>query len=194
MRNSSSSLPLNYDATYWHRRLFCGGRSSLLPHHQFCRCKASWRARTSRSFVAFTVIRRLRGLSQSWRSGECRRVDASSANKLAGIGVDFLICPDNTIHQALPYVEPRSPRPWLHIAEVVAAEAATRGYRRLGLVGTRWLVESEVYPEKLSALGLECLRPGAAERIETSRIIMDELVCGVFKPEGIAYYQRCSSG
>jgi aspartate racemase len=118
----------------------------------------------------------------------------SSANKLAGIGVDFLICPDNTIHQALPYVEPRSPRPWLHIAEVVAAEAATRGYRRLGLVGTRWLVESEVYPEKLSALGLECLRPGAAERIETSRIIMDELVCGVFKPEGIAYYQQVFVG
>src|ERR1700737_1083033 len=28
----------------------------------------------------------------------------SSANKLAKIGADFLICPDNTIHQALPYI------------------------------------------------------------------------------------------
>src|SRR5690348_248598 len=44
----------------------------------------------------------------------------AAANKLAQIGADFLICPDNTIHQALPYVLPRSPRPWLHIAEVVA--------------------------------------------------------------------------
>ena len=68
----------------------------------------------------------------------------ASANKLAKIGADFLICPDNTIHQALPYIEARSPLPWLHIAEVAAAEAAARGYRRLGLTGTRWLVESEI--------------------------------------------------
>ena len=40
-----------------------------------------------------------------------------------GMGADFLICPDNTIHQALPYVMPRSPLPWLHIADAVMAEA-----------------------------------------------------------------------
>lgn len=114
----------------------------------------------------------------------------ASANKLASIGADFLICPDNTIHQALPHVLPRSPLPWLHIAEVVAAEAAQRGYRRLGLTGTRWLVDSEVYPQKLSAHGLEYVRPSEAEREEINRIIMDELVCGTFKPEGVAYFQQ----
>ena len=87
-----------------------------------------------------------------------------SAAKLSAIGADFLICPDNTIHQAFSYVEPRSPRPWLHIAEIVSAEAVRRGYRRLGLTGTRWLVESSVYPEKLAALGIECILPTAAER------------------------------
>ncbi len=40
----------------------------------------------------------------------------SSANKLAMIGADFLVCPDNTIHQALPALEGRTPRPWLDIA------------------------------------------------------------------------------
>ena len=114
----------------------------------------------------------------------------SSANKLAKIGADFLICPDNTVHQALPYVEPRSPLPWLHIAEVVASQAAERGFRRLGLTGTRWLVESEVYPEKLKARGLEYVRPNTAEREELNRIIFDELVYGVFKPEAVAYLQR----
>ena len=114
----------------------------------------------------------------------------SSANKLAKIGADFLICPDNTIHQAFDYVEARSPKPWLHIAEVVAAEAINRGYKQLGLTGTRWLVDSEVYPEKLAARGLSWVRPTAAERDETSRIIMEELVYGVFKPEGVTYYQQ----
>jgi aspartate racemase len=113
-----------------------------------------------------------------------------SAAKLASAGADFLICPDNTIHRALDYVLPRSPRPWLHIAEVVAEEASVRGYRRLGLTGTRWLVDSEVYPEKLAARGIACVRPSSSERDETSRIIMEELVHGVFRPLSIASYQR----
>ncbi|HKV08413.1 MAG TPA: amino acid racemase, partial [Thermoanaerobaculia bacterium] len=114
----------------------------------------------------------------------------SSANKLAKCGASFLICPDNTIHQAFRFIEPRSPLPWLHIAEVVASEAVDRGYRRLGLTGTRWLVDSEVYPEKLAARGLDFLRPDPDERDEINRIIMEELVYGVFKPESIAFFQR----
>jgi aspartate racemase len=112
-----------------------------------------------------------------------------SARKLANIGADFLICPDNTIHQAFVYVEPRSPLPWLHIAEVVAEEAVQRGFRRLGVLGTRWLVNSEVYPGKLAARGLECVRPTPEERDEINRIIMDELVNSIFKPEAVACHQ-----
>ena len=114
----------------------------------------------------------------------------ASARKLESVGADFLICPDNTIHQALAYVEPRSPLPWLHIGEVVAAEASERGFRRLGLIGTRWLVDSDVYPERLSARGLECIRPSTTERSEIHRIIMEELVYGVFKSESVACHQR----
>lgn len=112
-----------------------------------------------------------------------------SAGKLAAIGADFLICPDNTIHQALPYVEPRSPLPWLHIAEVVAEEAVRRGFRHLGLTGTRWLVTSDVYPEKLTVRGLEHTPPTAEEREAINHIIMEELVYGVFKPEAVATFQ-----
>ena len=114
----------------------------------------------------------------------------ASARKLAAAGADFLICPDNTIHQAFARVAPVSPLPWLHIAEVVAAEAVARGFRKLALTGTRWLVESEVYPDKLAMHGLECVRPNAAERAEIDRIIMEELVCGVFRPEAVASFQR----
>lgn len=114
----------------------------------------------------------------------------ASAEKLATSGADFLICPDNTIHQALPLIVDRSPLPWLHIAEAVAASAAERGFRRLALTGTKWLVESAVYPEKLAAAGLAYLRPDAQERETINRIIMDELVYGIFKPEAVAYFQR----
>ena len=113
----------------------------------------------------------------------------TSANKLAQIGADFIICPDNTIHQALPYVQSRSSMPWLHIADVVAAAAVERGFTYLGLTGTRWLVDSQVYPEKLEVRGLKYLRPSTTERDEINRIIMDELVCGIFKPAAVAFHQ-----
>ncbi len=113
----------------------------------------------------------------------------SSAEKLAAAGATFLICPDNTIHQAMPWVLPRSPLPWLHIAEVVALEAERRGYRHLGITGTRWLTASEVYPQALAARGLDHRRPSEAEQVEIGRLIMDELVRGRVTPEALAYCQ-----
>lgn len=118
----------------------------------------------------------------------------SSASKLAAAGADFLVCPDNTIHQAMHLVRPRSPLPWLHIAEVVAAEAASRGFRRVGVLGTRWLVDSEVYPQALAAAGLEAVKPDAQARAALGRIIMDELVRGVLRPESTAVLQRMIDG
>jgi aspartate racemase len=114
----------------------------------------------------------------------------ASAEKLARIGADFLICPDNTIHQAMPYVESRSPLPWLHIAEVVAAQAKERGFGRLAITGTKWLVESDVYPQKLTARGLDFLRPTEQEREQINRFIMDELVYGVTTTQSVAYFQQ----
>jgi aspartate racemase len=113
----------------------------------------------------------------------------ASAGKLAAMGADFLICPDNSIHCAFDLVEPRSPLPWLHIAAVVADEAVSRGFRRVGLTGTRWLVNGSVYPDQLAGRGLEFVRPGHAQREEMHRIIMDELVAGAFLPGSVSYLQ-----
>lgn len=113
-----------------------------------------------------------------------------SADKLARAGADFLICPDNTIHQALPRVLERTPLPWLSIAEVVADEARSRGFRRLGITGTRWLVDSDVYPRALAARGLAFERPTPEERAAMDTIIMEELVPGVIHTASVALFQR----
>ncbi len=126
-------------------------------------------------------------------SGDIEGIGAlmlDSAEKLARAGADFLICPDNSIHQAYAYVTSRSPLPWLSIIEVVVAEAVARGFRRLALTGTKWLIDSDVYPETLEAHGLACERPDAAACTEINRVIMDELTHGEFKPEAIAFFQR----
>jgi aspartate racemase len=110
-----------------------------------------------------------------------------SADRLTKAGAEFLICPDNTIHQALPAVRERTRLPWLHIAEVVSEDAVRRGLRHAGLLGTRWLVQSDVYPEVLSARGVACLRPDERDRREVDRVIMEELVHGVFESDSTKY-------
>jgi aspartate racemase len=113
----------------------------------------------------------------------------SSAKKLQAAGADFLICPDNTIHIAFPDVAKDTPLPWLHIAEVVAGAAKDMGFRRIGILGTRYTMEGPVYPEKLGALGLDYRAPRPAEIEELNRIIFDELVHGVFTDGSLAVFQ-----
>ena len=99
-----------------------------------------------------------------------------SAEKLAAIGADFAICPDNTVHQALPWVLPRSPIPWLHIADAVVAAARAAGYRRLAVLGTKYLMEGPVYTERLAAADLERRIPRPDERELVNRVIFEDLV------------------
>ena len=112
----------------------------------------------------------------------------SSAEKLAKAGADFLICPDNTIHQSFDLVAHRSPRPWLHIAQEVANEASRSHHKRLAVLGTRYLMEGPVYPEKLKAAGLEQRIPGPQQREKINQIIFDELVNAQFLPRSLAYF------
>ena len=116
------------------------------------------------------------------------------AHKLKAVGADFLICPDNTIHQAL---HPHG------AALAVALAAHRRGgrggspgarFKRLAITGTRWLVDSEVYPDALRAQGLAYMRPTPKERDEINRIIMDELVCSVFKAEVSPTFSESTPG
>jgi aspartate racemase len=112
----------------------------------------------------------------------------ASAEKLARAGADFLICPDNTIHQVFDLVEHRSPRPWLHIAREVASEAQQRQYKRLAVLGTRYLMEGPVYRDALKAAGIEHRVPGPKQRERINEIIFNELVNGHFLPRSLAYY------
>jgi len=112
----------------------------------------------------------------------------SSAEKLAKAGADFLICPDNTIHQAFDLVAPRTPKPWLHIAEEVGKEAQRKGYQKVGVLGTKYLMEGPVYPEKLRAAGLDYSIPNPAEREKINQIIFNELVNARFLADSLQYF------
>ena len=112
---------------------------------------------------------------------------AASAHKVAKAGADFAICPDNTYHQAFKYLIPQSPIPWLHIADAVAEEARRLGYVRLGILGTKYLTESSVYPEALEEFRIESEIPDESDREKINEIIFKELVNGQFPEKSRLY-------
>ena len=116
-----------------------------------------------------------------------------SARKVAQAGAAFAICPDNTYHQAFEYLTPRSPIPWIHIAVAVAEEAHRLGYARLGVLGTKYLVESAVYPGALQGFGIESEIPDAADRERINDIIFNELVNGLFPEASRLYFNEVTS-
>ena len=127
------------------------------------------------------------------RSGNWQKVAElmlSSARKLADIGAEFAICPDNTIHQAFDLVIAESPIPWLHIAKVVAEEAMSNGFRKLAITGTKYLMTGPVYPETLDKLGISCEIPDKEDREKIDTIIFEELVNGVFRAESRLYFNK----
>jgi aspartate racemase len=107
----------------------------------------------------------------------------ASAKKLADIGADFIVCPDNTVHIAFGKFVENSPIPWLHIAEEVAKEAKRLSFGKLAIIGTCSLMKSEVYPSKLRLYGIDWAVPNVKQREEVNEIIFNELVYGIIKHE-----------
>jgi aspartate racemase len=127
-------------------------------------------------------------LSGNW--AEVGRLMLSSVRKLADIGAEFAICPDNTIHQAFALVTAESPIPWIHIAEGVAREAKTKGFKNLAITGTRYLMTGPVYPEVLQRFGISWAIPDEDDREKIDTIIFNELVNGIFLERSRLYFNE----
>ena len=125
------------------------------------------------------------------RKGDWENVAAlmnSSSQKLSEIGAQFVICPDNTIHEAFDYVKETSPVPWLHIAEAVATEARAKGYQQLAILGTKYLMTGPVYPDMLKQFDIDSQIPADVDRERIDDIIFKELVNGVFTEASRLYF------
>jgi aspartate racemase len=112
-----------------------------------------------------------------------------SAEKVARAGADFAICPANTPHEAFEIMRPRSPIPWLHIVEVVAGVAAKQGWSKLGILGTKFLMEGKVYPEVLSHHDIKAVLPEREERERINKFIFKELVKGILENSTKEYFR-----
>ncbi len=142
--------------------------------------------------VTLDCIALARSMS-AWDSGEhasIRDTLATSVQRLADAGADFFVCPDNTAHMALELGGDPLALPGLHIADVVAAEAARRGHTTVGVLGTRYTMDGTLYPDALGRHGLTSEVPPAGDRELVNTVIFDELLDGELRPESRAAYVR----
>ena len=171
-------VSVNYEGTSLCYQTICAEAASVMGEYQHPQI-------TIHSFPLADYMRFLRKFD--WEG--LAELLLESAEKVARAGADFAICPANTTHEAFDFVRPRSPIPWLHIVEVVADAAVAHGRSKLGILGTKFLMEGNVYREVLSARSIEALTPDAEQRNQINSLIFEKLVKGILDVPTREYFR-----
>ena len=136
--------------------------------------------------VDFAEVEALQHTGQ-WDAAGRMLVEAAEA--LQKGGADFIVICTNTMHISADMVQAAVPLPLLHIADATAERVQASGIRRIGLLGTRFTMEKDFYKGRLTdKFGLEVSIPDAPQREIIHRIIYEELVLGIIRPESRQQY------
>lgn len=152
---------------------------AALCYLEFCRCgsDAQFHPDVTLDHIAFGHS------AEAWNTGDhgaVRAILARSITRLKDAGAEFFFCPANTAHIALEAPGAPLALPGLHIADVVAAEAARNGWRKVGLLATSFTVASNLYQRALGAHGVSVATPSHEDQQALHALIFEELVRGDF--------------
>ncbi|MCT8266631.1 amino acid racemase [Afifella sp. JA880] len=125
--------------------------------------------------------------ADDWASLEAymaKKVDA-----LIAAGADVIVGVSNTLHKPMEAILASRDIDYIHIVDPTGEAIRKAGLKRVALFGTRPIMEMDYarrrYEEKF---GLEIVVPNSDERAEIDRIIFDELVKDVIRPQSKARY------
>jgi aspartate racemase len=105
---------------------------------------------------------------------------------LASAGCQRALLASNASHLAFDCIDPPPSIPLFHIVDAARDAARRAGYRRLGLLGTRFVVGSDLYPSRFASAGIAIVVPTEEEREVVHAIYFGELVQGVVREESRA--------
>jgi aspartate racemase len=104
----------------------------------------------------------------------------TAIDQLAAAGAGAALLAANATHLAFAEIEAASPIRLIHIADAARDAAQAQGYRRLGILGTRFVMEAPMYPERFAAAGMTVVAPTADEMEYIHAKYFGELVRGSF--------------
>lgn len=111
------------------------------------------------------------------------------ARRLECAGARAIVLCTNTMHKLASDIMSNVTIPFIHIGDATAQRIRAKGYRRVGLLGTKFTMEEDFYINRLRAHDLDILVPPADERANVNRIIYDELCLGIVAAPSRRCYQ-----
>lgn len=127
-------------------------------------------------------------MSDNWE--EAGRVLNLHAKTLEQAGAGLILLATNTMHKVAEEMMDGVNIPLLHIADTAAEAIRSTGLERPGLVATAFTMEQSFYTDRLRSAGLETIIPEAGDRLETHRIIYEELCQGLVTRESKNAYVK----
>ena len=121
---------------------------------------------------------------------DATRLMVQAAQRLERGGAECLLICSNTMHRMADEVQAGVAIPLIHIADPTAKALAKAGLQQVALLGTRYTMEQTFYRARLEAHGFEVRVPNEAGRALVNKVIYEELIRGVIRPESRQAYQQ----
>jgi aspartate racemase len=121
----------------------------------------------------------IKQMQYAGRWGEAAASLAEVARRLESAGARAIVLCTNTMHKLAPEIVSAASVPFIHIGDATAQRIRAKGYRRVGLLGTKFTMEEDFYVDRLRAHDLDVLVPPTEARADVNRIIYDELCLGI---------------
>src|SRR5690242_15258882 len=111
------------------------------------------------------------------------RAFGAALGELAAAGCGLALIASNACHLAWDDIDPPSPIEVRHIVDAARASAVATGHHRLGIIGTRFVMGSRLYPDRFEPAGIEIVAPSPEEQDVVHDIYLGELLEGVVLDE-----------
>lgn len=145
---------------------------------------------SARSLMLSVDFAEIEDLQHAGRWEELGEIMRRESARLAAGGADFLVICTNTMHLFAPLLEEHGALPLLHIADATGDAIRAAGMTRVGLLGTRFTMEEPFYRGRLAErFGIDAIVPGDDDRALVHKVIYDELVKGIVRPESRETYR-----
>lgn len=98
-------------------------------------------------------------------------------------GADVAVISANTAHIVFDEVQAKSPIPLISIVTAARDKAVARGLKKVGLLGTRFTMQSNFFASPFAAGGVSVVVPSAADQEYIHDKLMSEIERGIFTHE-----------
>ncbi len=107
-----------------------------------------------------------------------------AVSRCEAAGADFTVICSNTMHKTVASIKDKVSKPILHIADVTAEAIVEKGFKTVGLLGTKFTLTQDFYKSKMeNEYDIKILVPNEDDIAFIHHVIYEELDYSILNPE-----------